>query len=210
MDYTMTGEGATGAPAVPALDDFRDALDELIGRAEDLDGVSDGTHHALEQAAEALKSDHSAVQAVMAARAARLGETFDPRAGFLFDEEGDGDDDLETLSHDLDALAIQSGDLVGRGLLSGSTRALLDHAAHSLRADLAAADASDGETVQASEWDDEESGEEAEGENPDLWPDADSIARRRYGVSLDAFKLTDPDIMQRLLYEAEANRHRRV
>lgn len=191
---------------VPALQNLRGALDDLMVRAENLDGVSSGTHHALQRADESLKSDHSVVQAVMAPhRTSTLREPFDARAGFLFDEEGAGDDDLETLSHDLDALAIQAGDLVGRGLLSSSTRALLEHAAHLLRNDLVAADSADSEIVQAREWDD--AGEE---ESADLWPAAVRLATQRYGRSLASFKLQDPETARALLYEAEANRRKQA
>lgn len=205
---------------IPALQNLTEALEEIQERADALDGaVSQGTRQALELAAQALKTDSFATHAVMmrtrqgqavGQAVTRLAEPFDVRSAFLAEMDDDGDDDgtaeysdddLAALAHDLDALAIRAGDLVGQGLLSGNTKSLLDHAAHVLRADLEAANTP--ETVQASEY------EEYRQENPDLWPDADRIARRRHGQSLATLQLKDPELMRSLLYEAEANRRRR-
>lgn len=212
----------TNDTTIPALQNLTEALEEIQERADELDGVSQSTRQALDLAAQALKTDSFATHAVMMrtrqGQAAghvitRLAEPFDVRSAFLAelaemdDGEDDGtaeysDDDLAALSHDLDALAIHAGDLVGQGLLSGNTKSLLNHAAHVLRADLEAANTP--ETVQASEY-----AEEYRQESPDLWPDADRIARRRHGQSLDTLQLKDPEKVQALLYEAEANRRRR-
>lgn len=188
-----------------------DALDEVKTRAEDLDGVSEGTQHALETLVQQLERDISAEQTarMRGHQSVRLFEgmaSFDPRSAFTYrlSEDGvvdaDGDeasDDLEALAHDAEVLAIAASELAGHGLLSDSTRQLAQHAARSLNRDLEAALSP--ETVQASEQD----------ENPDLWPDADRIARRRYGTSLDRIRLTDPELMGRLLHEAADNRRRR-
>lgn len=221
MSNNTSDTNNTSDATIPALQHLGEALEEIVERADELDGVSQGTLHALELAAQAFKTDSFAAHAVMRTHqgqaagqaVARLAEAFNVRSAFLAesgengDEDGENsDDDLAALSHDLDALAIHAGDLVGQGLLSGHTKSLLDHAAHVLRADLEAANTP--ETMQASEWDFDDD-EDEEHESPDLWPDADRIARRRFGQSLDALKLKDPEKVQALLYEAEANRRRR-
>lgn len=194
-----------------------DAVDELKTRAKELadGGVSKGTRHAIRLLIQAAEQDISTEQKARAARggqAIRLSEGLaasDPRDAFTYrlSEDGDGVvdadgdegyDGLEELTHDAEVLAIAAGDLAGHGLLSDSTRQLAQHAARSLNRDLDVALSP--EMVQASERRDE---------NPDLWPDADKIARRRYGMSLVRFKLTDPEMMERLLHEAEANRRSR-